>query len=257
MKAILLLLTILVTAPPGRALQVDSMVCAKEFSNVLTATYQTFLTRDVTGTFAVKDGDSIQYVLFQENLYGATFFLFDPGGKEIVKARTKEKVLSGRLKGPAPGNYYFKIRSRRPLPNSFILMLNVRTCLRYTPAPTTDSTHSAVEMDTITSVKMDSTVYLASRLNLKNKQSIRIEVDSLQGFIHYEIQSTGGPIKFTFSNAHAKTVKNGMGIYQTGTLPFKNSFYNLWLENDDPVAGKHVRVTIVQHIRKRKTPIVK
>ncbi|MCD9019668.1 hypothetical protein [Parachryseolinea silvisoli] len=257
MKAILLLLTIFVTAPPGQCLQGDSLVCAKEFSNVLTANYKTFLKRDVTGTFAVKDGDSIQYVLFQENLYGATFFLYDPAGKEIVKTHAKEKVLSGRLKGPVPGNYYYKIRSGRPFPNSFILMLNVRTCLPYTPEPTHDSTNSAVEMDTVTTVKIDSTLYLASTLNLKNKQSIRIEVDSLHGFLQYEIQSTGGPIKYTFSNGAAKTVKNGMGIYHTGTLPFKHSFYTLWLENDDPVAGKHVRVTIVQYERKRKPSLVK
>jgi hypothetical protein len=257
MKATLLLLTIFVTAQPGTALQTDSVICAKEFSNVLTANYKTFLKRDVTGTFAVKDGDSIQYVLFQENLYGAAFFLYDPAGKEIVKTHTKEKVLSGRLKGPVPGNYYYKIRAGRPFPNSFILMLNVRTCLPYVPEPTTDSTNSVVEMDTVTSVKFDSTLYLACTLNFKNKQRIRIEVDSLQGFLQYEIQSTGGPIKYTFFNAEAKTVKNGMGMYHTGTLPFKHSFYNLWLENDDPVAGKHVHVTIVQHVRKRKPILIK
>lgn len=257
MKAIFLLLTVMAMARPGWSLQADSVVCSPEFSNVLTANFTTFLKRDVTGTFAVKDGDSIHYVLFQENLYSATFSLYDPAGQEILKTRTRAKVLSDKLKGGVPGNYYFKIRSGRPLPNSFILMLNVRNCLPYTPEATHDGTPTVVAMDTVTSVKLDSTVYLASKLNLKSKQSIRIEVDSLQGLLQYEIRSAGGPIHYSFADAAARTVKNGVGIYQTGTLPFRHSFYSLWLENDDPVAGKHVRVTIVQQVRKRKTPLVK
>lgn len=259
MKATLLFLMLVTTAGPGWSLQADSVVCAKEFTNVLTANYKTFLKRDVTGTFAVKEGDSIQYVLFQENSRGATVSLYDPAAKEIAKTYSRAKVFTGKLKSVVPGNYYFKIRSRRPLPSAFILLLNTRNCMSYTAEPGKDSTATTtpVEMETEASVKLDSTVYLASTLNLKNKQSIRIAVDSLQGFLHYEIKSVGGPVRYTFSDADARTVKNGLGAHNTGTLPFRRYFYNLWLENDDPVAGKHVRVTIVQQVRKRKTPMVK
>jgi hypothetical protein len=256
-RSITFLFLILMSLPakPQRA---DSMVCAKEFTNVLTANYKTFLKREVTGTFALKEGDSIQYVLFQENTHGATVALYDPAATEILKTHSKAKVFSGKLKGIAPGNYYFKIRSGRPLPNSFIFLLNIRHCVPYTATPPSDSTASPpVDMDTETSVKLDSTVYLASQLNLKNKQSIRIPVDSLQGVVHYEIRSAGGPVRYRFADAEAQTIKNGLEVHTTGTLPFRHYFYNLWLENDDPVAGKHVRVTIVQYVRKRKTPLVK
>lgn len=234
-----------------QAQNTDSLVCDKDFSDLSNTNFKIALRREATGTFSVKAGDSIRYSVFREKKHKANFTIYDSKGTQVLTKALNVPVITEKIEPAIPGNYFFKIKSKSLLSNSFIVTVQRKGCTyvkKVIPVPPAPPVYKT---DTTITVKIDSTIYLASKLNLKNKQRISIPVDSLQGTVVYEIRSTGGPVKYRFINSGQQAVKQGVGELNTGQLHGERRGYSLWLENDDKVVGKHVYINVKQILYSR------
>jgi hypothetical protein len=232
----------------------DSLACEKDFSDLISLTYKVALRREVTGTFSVKQDDSIRYTVFRQKKHKATFTIVDSKGKTMPAKAIDAPVIAGRVEPVSAGNYFFRVKSRSLWSNTFIVTIQKKGCVylekkKIVPPPRDSTVYTT---DTTISVRLDSNIYLAGKLNFKNKQRIAIPLDSLKGVVAYEIRSSGGPVKYSFINSGQKEVKRGEGEYSTGQLKGEQRGYSLLLENEDKVAGKHVHINVRQILYSRR-----
>jgi hypothetical protein len=224
----------------------DTLICDQNFTDISNESYSTSLKREIVGTFPVLEGDSIQYSVFREKSRKAVFFTYNSQGKEIIKTPFTSNVIAGNIAPGVKGNYYFKVKSKSLLPNTFIVTVKKRNCAYQKKALPPPAPPPVYKTDTTVTIKLDSTIYLACKLDLKNKQSIIIPVDSLRGSVFYEIRSSTGAVKYRFLNSKQHEVKRGNSEYDKGELKGERYNYKLVIENDDKVVGKHVYINIKQ-----------
>lgn len=223
-------------------------MCEKDYTDIFNQPYTLSLFGQVAGAFEVKQGDSIRYAIFQEKKHSGTFTIFDSQAGQVLSTEVEAAVVAGRVTPVRAEKYFFTLKTKSLPPNPYIVTIQKKNCTYVKKAVPPKPAPPVYVVDTTITVKFDSTIYLASRLNMKNQQRLVIPIDSLQGVVTFEINTEGGAITYRFLNQKNRVMAQGKGAENSGQLPKDQPMYNLLLENEDQVAGRHVKINITQTV---------